>query len=202
MSLGRPLVDRRSVGDGGLSLAVAPSPTPLRLALREQSGKASAPAGRAGGMAVGGLRAEGVFRFFELHPPGDLLRRPSHGKAVLDVGAKAAAASDPRAAQLARPGTAIGAVGPVAVNTTVSPDLAMDGGAMSTKPTRDLAAAQPHLHQAAQAASLHKREVAVSRSHGDPGHSRCRTWFVDLRGAPGGDVPQKTATVNSAAWSR
>src|SRR5512147_84495 len=77
--------------------------------------------------------------------------------------------------------TAIGAVRPVAVNTTVSPDLAMDGGAMSTKPTRDLAAAQTHLHQAAQAASLLKREIAVSRSHGDPGHSRCRTWFVNLR---------------------
>jgi hypothetical protein len=57
----------------------------------------------------------------------------------------------------------------------------MDGGAMSAKPTRNLAAAQTHLHQAAQAASLLKREVAVSHSHGDPGHSRCRTWFVDLR---------------------
>jgi hypothetical protein len=38
----------------------------------------------------------------------------------------------------------------------------MDGGAMSAKPTRNLAAAQTHLHQAAQAASLLKREVAVS----------------------------------------
>src|SRR5512132_3845190 len=108
-----------------------------------------------------------------------MLGRPSHGKAVPNVGAKADGASDPRAAQLARPGAAIGAVGPVTDNTTVSPDLAMDGSAMSTKPTRDLAAAQTHLHQAAQAA-LPKREVAVSRSHGDPGHSRCRTWFVDL----------------------
>src|SRR5512132_2122000 len=35
-------------------------------------------------------------------------------------------------------------------------------------------------HQAAQTASLLQTEVAVSRSHGDPEHSRCRTWFVDL----------------------
>src|SRR5512143_801786 len=64
----------------------------------------------------------------------------------------------------------------------------MDGGAMSAKPTRDLAAAQTHLHQPTQAAALLKREVAVSRSHGDPGHSRCRTWFVDLRSSRIGPV--------------
>ena len=37
------------------------------------------------------------------------------------------------------------------------------------------------LDQAAQAASLLKREVAVSRSNGDPGHSRCRTWSENLQ---------------------
>src|SRR5512132_1973661 len=45
---------------------------------------------------------------------------------------------------------------------------------------RDPTDAKTHLHQAAQTASLLQTEVAVSGSHGDPGHSRCRTWFVDL----------------------
>jgi hypothetical protein len=45
---------------------------------------------------------------------------------------------------------------------------------------RNLARAEGHLHQAAQAAPFFKRQVAVSLAHGDPGHSRCRTWFVNL----------------------
>ena len=56
---------------------------------------------------------------------------------------------------------------------------------MPPEPAGDLALAHAHLHQAAQAASLFKREVAVCLSHGDPGHSRCRTWFVSLRSTSG-----------------
>ena len=71
---------------------------------------------------------------------------------------------------------------------------------MTPKAPRNLTAAKTHLHQAAQAASLLKREVAVSRSHGDPGHSRCRTWFVDLRARwprPGSGVAAGSTTSSS-----
>jgi hypothetical protein len=51
---------------------------------------------------------------------------------------------------------------------------------VTTHAPRDLADAQAHFHHAAQAASLLKAEVAVSLSHGDPGHSRWRTWYVNL----------------------
>ena len=181
MSLCRPLMDRRPVGDGGLAPAVSSPPAALRLALCEQPRQPRAPAGRAVDMAVDGLRADRVFRFVELHPPGDLLRRPSHGKAVFDVGAQAGGALDLRAPQLARPGPALGAVRPVAVDASVARELAVDRAPVPAEPAGDLALAQAHLHQAAQAASLLKREVAVCLSHGDPGHSRCRTWFVSLR---------------------
>ena len=46
---------------------------------------------------------------------------------------------------------------------------------MPPQPAGDLALAHTHLRQAAKTASLFKREVAVCLSHGDPGHSRCRT---------------------------
>jgi hypothetical protein len=46
-------------------------------------------------MAIDGLRADRMLRSVELHPPRDLLRRPSHGQAVLDVGAQAGGARDP-----------------------------------------------------------------------------------------------------------
>src|SRR5690606_13074016 len=54
---------------------------------------------------------------------------------------------------------------------------------VAAEPPGNLADAQAHLHHAAQAASLLEAEVAVSLSHGDPKHSRCRTWFVSLRRA-------------------
>ena len=181
MGLCRALVDRRAVGDGGLAPAVAPSPAALRLALGEQPRQPRSPAGRAVGVAVDGLRTDPVLRSVELHPPRDLLRGPSHGKAVLDLHAKAGGARDPRAAQLALPGPPRGAVRPVAVGAPVAGELALDRAPVAAEPPGDLADAQAHLHQAAQAASLLKAEVAVSLSHGGPGHSRCRTWFVSLR---------------------
>lgn len=73
--------------------------------------------------------------------------------------------------EVARPGPAIGAVGPVAVNASVAPDLAINGGAMAAKPASNHTEAQTNLHQTVQAATLFKHEVAVSRSHGDPRHS-------------------------------
>jgi hypothetical protein len=97
------------------------------------------------------------------------------------VDAQAGGARDLRAAQLARPGAPRGAVQPVAVDIPVAPEFAVDRGSMPPQPAGDLALAHAHLHQTAQAASLFKCEVAVSLSHGDPGHSRCRTWFVRLR---------------------
>ena len=184
MGLCRALLDRRPVGDGGLAPAVAPPSAAPRLALREQPRQAGAPSGRAVGVAVDGTGADPVLRSLKLHPPRDLLRGPSHGKAVLDIGPQAGGARDLRAAQLARPGTACGAVRPIAVGAAVAAELAVDRAPVPAKPPRDLADAQAHLHQAAQAASLFKREVAVSLSHGDPGHSRCRTWFVSPRRGP------------------
>ncbi len=68
----------------------------------------------------------------------------------------------------------------VVVNAPVSAILAVDRRPLTPQAAGDLGYAQTHLHQTAQAASLIKRQVAVSRSHGDPGHSRCRTWFVSL----------------------
>jgi hypothetical protein len=59
-------------------------------------------------------------------------------------------------------------------------------GAVAPQAPGDLVDAKPHLHQAAQAASLLKVKVRVCRSHGDPGHSRCRTWFANLR--PAGEM--------------
>jgi hypothetical protein len=97
MRSGRPLMDRDAVRDGRIAPAVAPSPTALRLALREKTGQPRPPPGRAIGMAIDGLGADRVLRSFELHPPRDLLRGPSHGKAVLDVGAQAGGARDLRA---------------------------------------------------------------------------------------------------------
>lgn len=38
--------------------------------------------------------------------------------------------------------------------------------------------------QAAQTASLINREMSEFVFHGDPGHSRCRTWFENLAGCP------------------
>src|SRR5512134_269387 len=127
-----------------------------------------------------GLRADRMLCSFEIHPPGDLLGRPSHGKAVLNMGAQADGALNLRAAQLARPGAALGAIGPVAVNTAIAGNLPVDRRPMTAQAAGDLADAKPRLHQAAQAASLLKFKVRVLRSHGDPGHSRCRTWFANL----------------------
>jgi hypothetical protein len=63
---------------------------------------------------------------------------------------------------------------------------------MSTKSAGDLTRSEAHFHQAAQTASLFKCEVTVSDSHGDPGHSRCRTWFGNLG-------PSSRITVESQA---
>src|SRR5690606_8361810 len=60
-------------------------------------------------------------------------------------------------------------------------ELAVDRAPVAAEPPGNLADAQAHLYHAAQAASLLKAEVAVSLSHGDSEHSRCRTWFVSLR---------------------
>ena len=54
---------------------------------------------------------------------------------------------------------------------------------VTTQAAGDLHDAEPHLHQAAQAASLLKREVAIIGSLGDPGYSRYRTWLVSLQPA-------------------
>jgi hypothetical protein len=61
------------------------------------------------------------------------------------------------------------------------------------KPAGDLAHSKANFHQAAQAASLIKREVTVFCSHGDPGHSRCRTWFENLASAIIAQVAQSRA---------
>ena len=51
----------------------------------------------------------------------------------------------------------------------VACDFPVDRGAITTQTAGDLADAEPHLHQIAQATSLLKREVAVSGSQGEPG---------------------------------
>jgi len=48
----------------------------------------------------------------------------------------------------------------------------MDRAPVTVHAPGNLTDAQIHLHRAAQAASLLKREVAVCLSHGDPGHNR------------------------------
>ena len=67
------------------------------------------------------------------------------------MGAQAGGARDPRAA-------ALGAVWPVAVGAPAARELAPDCAQVTTHAPRDLADAQA--------------KVAVSLSHGDPGHSR------------------------------
>lgn len=64
---------------------------------------------------------------WQLHPPGDLLGRPSHSKAVSDVGAKVGGALDPRPAQLSGPGSAPSADWPLAIGIAVKPQLPVDG---------------------------------------------------------------------------
>ncbi len=180
MGLCRPLMDRRAVRDGGLAPAVPAPPAELRLALRKPPRQAGAPARRAVGVAIDGLRADPVLRSVELHPPaicsGDhpMARRSSTWarrrvvRAILEPRSLRAHA---RRRGVVRP--TVGA--PVAI------DLATDRAPVTTHPPRDLADAQAHLHHAVQTASLLKAEVAVSRSHGDPGHSRCRTSFASLQ---------------------
>jgi hypothetical protein len=97
----------------------------------------------------------------------------------------AGGALDRRAAQLARPGAALGTVRSVAVSTPIAADLPVDRRAAAPHPSANLADAEPHLHQAAQAASLLKFKLRVVRPHGNPGHSRCRTWFANLADRPG-----------------
>ena len=75
-----------------------------------------------------------MLHFFQFHPPGDLLRRPSHGKAVLDVGAEAGGALDPRSPQPPRPGPPVGGVGAVAVHVAVSRKLPVDRAAVPAQP--------------------------------------------------------------------
>src|SRR5512134_3666856 len=104
------------------------------------------------------------------------------------MGAQADGALNLRAAQLARPGAALGAIGPVAVNTAIAGNLPVDRRPMTAQAAGNLADAKPRLHQAAQAASLLKFKVRVLRSHGDPGHSRCRTWFASLAPSASLDV--------------
>ena len=138
MSLGGPLMDRHAVGDGWLSPAVSSPAAPLRLALREIARQSGLPAGRAVDVAVDGLRADAVVHGVQLHPPGDLFRRPSHGKAVPDVIAQAGGALDLRAAQFADPGDPIGAVRSIVSGAAVAGDLSVDRPAMPTKPAGDL----------------------------------------------------------------
>ena len=108
--------------------------------------------------------------------PSPAIRR----KPLSDVIAKAGGALDLRATQFADPGHSIGAVRSIAQGTAVPRDLPVDRPAMTAEPASDLPRSKAHFDHAAQAASLIKREVAVFGSHGDPGHSRCRTWFGNL----------------------
>ena len=182
LSLDGPLVNGNPVRDGWFSPPISSPAAPLCLALGEIPRQPGSPAGRAVDVSVDGLGADGVVHFIQLPPPGDLFRRPSHGKAVSDVIAKAGGALDLRATQFADPGHSIGAVRSIAQGTAVPRDLPVDRPAMTAEPASDLARSKAHFDHAAQAASLIKREVAVFGSHGDPGHSRCRTWFGNLAG--------------------
>jgi HlyD family secretion protein len=56
-----------------------------------------------------------------------------------------------------------------------SAEAAVARAAMPAKPAGNLRLRKLHLHQAAQAATLLERKLAVILSHGDPGHSGCRT---------------------------
>jgi hypothetical protein len=183
VGLCRTLVDRSAVRDRRLSPTIAAASTALRLALCKEAMQPGASTRRAADVTIDGLRAEPLLRSIEFHPPCDLPGRPTHGKAVLDVDAQAGGAHDSGAAQLAGPSTARGAVGPVSLDAMVASELAMDRAAVAPHAPGNLSDAQIHLHQAAQAASLLKRKVAEFLSHGDPGHSRCRTWFVNLAGS-------------------
>jgi hypothetical protein len=114
VSLGRPPINWDAVGDGWFALPVSPPAAPLCLALGEIARQPGAPANRAVDVSVDGLGADAVVHCIELHPSGDLFRRPSHGKAVSDVIAKAGGALQLRTAQLADPGHPIGAVRSIA----------------------------------------------------------------------------------------
>lgn len=70
------------------------------------------------------------------------------------MSAQVGGARDPRAPQLPRPGAAARAVGPVALGAAVAAQLAVDRRAMPTPPPGDLALAQTHLHQVAQAVTV------------------------------------------------
>ena len=68
----------------------------------------------------------------------------------------------------------------IPVDIAVPRKLPVDRAAMPAKPARDLRLRKLHLHQAAQAATFLKRKLALSLSHGDPGHTGCRTWNWNL----------------------
>jgi hypothetical protein len=83
-----------------------------------------------------------VLRSFLLHPSRDLLGRPSHGKAVLDVSTQAGGARDLQAAQLAGPGSTPGAVQSVTIDAPVASELALDRAPVTAETPGDLAEAQ------------------------------------------------------------
>jgi hypothetical protein len=89
-------------------------------------------------MTVDGLGADAVLRVLQFHPPGDLLGRPSHGKAVLDAGAQVGGTLDLRASQLARPGPPVGAVRTIGIDASVPHDLSVDRRTVTPKAQRDL----------------------------------------------------------------
>src|SRR5215216_3031741 len=89
MGLGRSEVDWHAVRDRRLTRPVASSTAPLELALRELTGQARATPSGAVDVAVDGLRRNSGLPSVPFHPPGDLLGRPSQGKAVRDGGAQA-----------------------------------------------------------------------------------------------------------------
>ena len=97
MGLGRSEVDRHAVRDCRLTRSIASSTAPLSLAVRELTGQARATPSGAVDVAVNGFRRNSELPSVPVHPPGDLLRRPSHGKAARDVGARVERAiSEPR----------------------------------------------------------------------------------------------------------
>lgn len=180
LSLDGPLVNGNPVRDGWFSPPISSPAPPLCLALGEIPRQSGSPPGRAVDVSVDGLGADWVGHSIQLHPPGDLFRRPSHGKAVSHVIAKAGGALDLRATQFADPGHSIGAVRSIARGTAVAGNLPVNRPPMPAKTTGDLTRCKAHFDHAAQTASLIKREVAVFGSHGDPRHSRCRAWFGNL----------------------
>lgn len=91
---------------------------------------------------------------------------------------------------------------PVAVGAAIALEFTVERAPVAATTHGDLADAQAHLHHAAQLTSLVKAEVAVSRSHGDPGHSRCRTWLADLRSTPSRrDISARVRRVGQS-WTR